>query len=137
MEATVRVNRQEKTITLTKAFYKKASIYGSDEYEKLSEIQDKHPDFRIVVKTVKRQNSKLAKLTYKDIEKYIAEHDDEEGTTMEEYKKLRGIGDKKSFGESVTASFFEIKEWFLSKYSKSEEEIEKRKNEIDTILASA
>jgi hypothetical protein len=137
MEATVRGNRQEKTITLTKALYKKASIYGSEEDVALSEVQDKHPDFRIVVKAAKRQKSKLAKLTYKDIERYIAEHDDEKGTTMAEYKNLRGIGSADVFGESVTASFFEIKAWFLSKYSEIEKQIEERRNEINTILASA
>ena len=137
MEATVRVNRQEKTITLTKAFYKKASIYGSEEDVALSKIQDKHPDFRIVVKAAKRQKSKLAKLTYKDIERYIAEHDDEKGTTMEAYKKLRGIGSTDDFGVSVAASFFEVKEWFLTKYSEIEKQIEERRNEINTILASA
>jgi hypothetical protein len=57
------INRKNRTITITKAFNAKASIYGTDEYEKLSMIQNQNQGFRIIVQSPRRNNIPLGKIT--------------------------------------------------------------------------
>lgn len=162
------IDRENRTITITKAFNAKASIYNSEEYKELATIQNAHPNFRLIIKAAKRKSIPLGRITYEQMEKYIKAHDDDKETRWNEYKKLRGIsdddtkdnkGDAKDnngdvneknndvkdekdgvkdenddFGVKITASFFEIKKWFVKTYPDITTKIETRKEEINKIL---
>lgn len=134
------INRKNRTITITKAFNAKASIYGTDEYEELSMIQNQNQGFRIIVQSPRRNNIPLGKITYEQIERYIKSHDDKDESIWNEYLKLRGKTDKnKNANEDeiqikISVSFFEVKKWFVNKYPHFIEEAERRKKEIKEIL---
>ena len=134
------IDRENRTITITKAFNAKASIYNSEEYKDLSEIQNAHPNFRIIVKAAKRKSIPLGRITYEQMEKYIKAHDDDKKTRWNEYQMLRGISDDdagKNEDEiyvKVAASFFEIKKWFVKTFPEITEKIENRKEEIKAIM---
>lgn len=134
------IDRENRTITITKAFNAKASIYGTQEYEELAEIQKVYPKFRLIIKAAKQKNIPLGRITYEQMEKYIKTHDDDKKTHWNEYQKLRGIvtsddKDKNNdFEVKITASFFEIKKWFVETYSDITQKIETRKEEINKIL---
>lgn len=47
------------------------------------------------------------------MEKYIAAHDDEDGTIMAEYEMLRGISEEAKALLVEPATYFEMKAWFF------------------------
>ena len=49
------VNSIESTITVSKAFYKKASVYGTAEYAELHNAVRENPTFKIVFKVVEKK----------------------------------------------------------------------------------
>ena len=134
------IDRENRTITITKAFNAKASIYNSEEYKKLADIQNAHPDFRIIIKAEKRKSIPLGRITYEQMEKYIKAHDDDKKTRWNEYQMLRGISDddagknEDEINVKVSASFFEIKKWFAGAFPEILESIETRKQEIKAIM---
>ena len=134
------IDRKNKTITNTKAFNAKASIYGTPEYEELTKIQNQNQGFRIVVQTPHRNNIPLSRITYEQMEKYIKTHDDENKSVWNEYLKLRGKSDNNEIDNEdeiqvkISVSFFEVKKWFSNKYSHFTEEAEARKREIKKLL---
>ena len=136
------VNRKNRTITVTKAYNAKASVYGTTEYEVLTKIQAENPGFRLVIQSPSRKSAPLGRITYAQIEKYIKSHDDEDKSIWNEYLKLRGKTENDEDENEnddeikikVTVSFFEIKKWFMKKYSHFAEEAKSRKMEIKKIL---
>jgi len=136
------VNRTNRTITITKAYNAKASIYGTTEYDTLTKIQSQNPGFRVVVQSPTRKSVPLGKITYAQIEKYIKSHDDETKSIWNEYMKLRGKTDndedetenEDEIRVKVSVTFFEVKKWFAKKYPHFTEEAKARKKEIKKIL---
>ena len=134
------IDRKNRTIIITKAFNAKASIYGTQQYEELTKIQNQNQGFRIIVQSPRRNNIPLGKITYEQIERYIKSHDDENKSVWNEYLKLRGKTDKiENANEDeiqikISVSFFEVKKWFTNKYPHFIQEAERRKKEIDKIL---
>lgn len=136
------IDRVNHSITVSKAYNAKASIYGTDEYRELTDIQTKFPNYRIIVKNPSRKSVPLGKITRAQIEKYIKAHDDKEESIWNEYLKLRGTTDDEDEEEEnedeirvkVSASFFEIKKWFAKQYPCFAEEAKARKKEIKKIL---
>ena len=134
------VNRTNRTITITKAYNAKASIYGTIEYDTLTKIQSQNPGFRVVVQSPMRKSVPLGKITRHQIEKYIKSHDDEKESIWNEYLKLCGMTDndenenEDEIRVKVSVSFFEVKKWFAKKYPHFIEEAEARKREIKKLL---
>lgn len=136
------VNRTNRTITITKAYNAKASIYGTIEYDTLTKIQSQNPGFRVVVQSPTRKSVPLGKITYAQIEKYIKSHDDETKSIWNEYLKLRGKTDndedetenEDEIRVKVSVTFFEVKKWFAKKYPHFTKEAKARKEEIKKIL---
>lgn len=124
-------NHFNKTIELTKADAKNAGKYGSEEYSLLTQIMKDFPSYSMVIKSAtKRDNYKGLTLEY--MEKFIKEHDDENGTVMADFNTLRGRNEKGEEIEGVAvASYGEIKKWFLGKYEKVSDF---GKNHINDIL---
>lgn len=111
----ITINNRNNTLVITKTFEKKASKFGTPEYMELKEAKADFPNFKVVVRTVKKERETYKGLTYAYMEKYIEKHDNNEDT-MTEYKKMRNID-----GENPTSySFIEIRKWFLKKYPEIE-----------------
>lgn len=138
--ATAIIDRKNRTITITKAFNAKASIYNSEAYKELAKIQNAHQDFRLIIVAAKRKNVPLGRITREQMEKYIKAHDDDEKTHWNEYQKLRGISDENEeenedeLKVKVAVSFWEIKKWFVKTFPEITKEIDARKKEINEIM---
>ena len=127
--ATAIIDRENRTITITRAFNAKASIYNSEEYNDLAKIQKEYPTFRLIIKAAKRKSIPLGRITYEKMEKYIKTHDDENKSRWAEYQKLRGITDddtnekEDEINVNVSVSFFQIKKWFVKTFPEITKEI--------------
>lgn len=102
----ITVNRKMRTLEITKKFDKASSRYGSDEYKELQDALAQNAGFKVVVKSATSKKKETYKgLTYEYMEKYIKAHD-EDGSIMEEYKMLRGIGEEaeEAFAVSLCCS---------------------------------
>ena len=130
--ANITINRKNNTLVITKAFEKKANIFGSDEYNMLKEARQDNPGFRVITKSTKQKKETNKGLTYEYMELYIKKHDNEAKTIMAEYKMLRGMDDELMV-ESL--SYSEMRDWFFDKFPviaefhKKREEIMNKVNE--------
>ena len=102
--ANITVNYKKNTLEITKAFEKKASAYGSEAYVELSEARKEFPNYRIVVKTTKSNNS-FKGMDYDFMVEYISKHENAD-QRMEAFEKLR----------ACDLSYGEIKQWFVETY---------------------
>ena len=115
---TITVSARTHSLVLTKSFAAKAAIFGSDEYKMLQEARRDYPGYKVTVGKAKNKEQKniYAGLDYAYMEKYIAAHDDEEKTIMAEYQMLRGESEEAKAINAGSASFLEIRSWFLKTF---------------------
>ena len=104
----VRISHENNTIVITKAFAKKASVYGTPAYKELAEAKRDNPNFKIIVKANNKSVTSANKITLSMMENYIAKHD-ETGEIMAKFNSLRHENLQKT-------SFFQIKKWFFETY---------------------
>ena len=125
---TITVAARTHSLVLTKAFAVKAAIFGTDEYKMLQEARRDYSGYKVTVGKAKNKEQKniYAGLDYAYMEKYIEAHDDAEKSIMAEYLDLRGLSDEAKELQAVSASFLEIRSWFLKKYPAIEEFYTKR-----------
>lgn len=124
---TIKINNSNRTIEVTKAFAKKASIFGSDEYKMLKEARNDFPAYKVVSKSAGKKSGTFKGLTRKYMKEYIKTHDEE---NLKNFYILCGLdenGEELEFAAS--ASYGEIKKWFLSKYP-AFNEYSKRVNDV-------
>lgn len=128
------VNMKNRTIEMTKKFAAASSKFGTEEYKTLQEVRRDYPSYKVVTITRKasRSDSSAFKgLTYEYMEKYIAGHDDEEKTIMLEYMMLRGESEEAEDAFAESASYQEIKDWFLDTFPAIAEFHKKREKMIE------
>ena len=121
-----------KTIEMNKAEAKAAGTYGTPEFEKLANLRAAFPGFRMVVKASKSKDN-MKGLTVDYMKKYIAAHDDAEGSNMKTFNTLRGIYEDGEVEFARVATYGELKMWFLDTYP----EVENINKTVDDILAKA
>ena len=123
MTNNVKVNFKNSELIITNAFAKKASIYESDAYNELINMQKNHPTFKISVQdsTKKKGTSAKALINYVNMRKYIEMHDESKELLKEFDKLLDG-----------KAPFFEVKNWFFKHYPN----MKNCKTKADWILAA-
>ncbi len=132
----IKINHQMRTIEMTKTFADKASRFGSDEYNTLMLAREQNPGYSVKVatrKTTKSDKPAYKGLTYEYMEKYILTHDDEEQTIMNEYMELRAMTDEAEDALLESATYQEMKDWFLDKFPAIAEFHQKR----EELLAKA
>ena len=112
---TITVSARTHSLVLTKAFAAKAAIFGSDEYKMLQEARRDYPGYKVTVGKTKEAKNIYAGLDYTYMEKYIAAHD-KDGSIMAEYLDLRGLSDEAKELQAGSASFLEIRSWFLKTF---------------------
>ena len=115
---TITISARTHSLVLTKSFAAKAAIFGTDEYKMLQEARRDYPGYKVTVgkSKTKEQKNAFAGLDYDYMEKYIKAHDDDENTIMAEYLDLRGLSDEAKELQAGSASFLEIRAWFLKTF---------------------
>jgi hypothetical protein len=122
---------EAKVIEMNKTEAKAAGRVNSEEFKELATLRNAYPNFRIVIKAVKAKDT-MKGLSVSYMEKYISNHDDEDGTIMSEFRLLRGLDEDGNKSEiAVVASYGELKMWFLSVYPELE------RFDVNAILARA
>ena len=116
MTNTLKINRNNNTIVMDRAFAKASEIVGSAEYNMLQTARRDYPTYSVVQRTIKRNPNKECYhgLTYEFMEDYIMTHGDAETVkkNYNEFCEMRLISQchSKSFRYPV------IKQWFLNQY---------------------
>lgn len=110
----MKLNHEEKTIILSKAEAKKASIYGTDEYNNLVNIRRDFPNFKTVTKESPKRTNGHRRLTFEAMRHYIESKNDSEA--LAEFIEMTGNIDK-VFNKSYGA----VKKWFLEHYPELDE----------------
>ena len=124
------INFNTKTLTLTKKESNLAKNFNSEIYNQITTFKKDFPDFRIIVNNSTKRNDSLKGLTYEYMEKYIKSHDNAE-ENMAEYRTLRGLDNQD--GLNMSASYGQVRKWFLATYP----EIEEYQNKIDKLVNKA
>ena len=114
----ITISTRTHSLVLTKSFAAKAAIFGTDEYKMLQEARRDYPGYKVTVGKTKNKEQKnaFAGLDYDYMEKYIKTHDNDEKTIMAEYLDLRGLSDEAKELQAGSASFLEIRAWFLKTF---------------------
>ena len=114
----ITISARTHSLVLTKSFAAKAAIFGTDEYKMLQEARRDYPGYKVTIGKAKNKEQKniYAGLDYAYMEKYIEAHDDEEKTIMAEYQMLRGESEEAKAIHARSASFLEIRSWFLKTF---------------------
>lgn len=122
--ATIKICFRSQTLEMTQRYAAKAARFGSEEYNALQTARRDYPDFKVVIAEPKAKKTKddedvtQAKdvykgLTFKYMEKYIKAHDNAEKSIMAEFLMLRGKSEDAVEALAESASYKEIREWFL------------------------
>ena len=122
-------NASENTYTVSKTFYKKASVFGSAEYKELRSAILDNPTAQIVFKTSEKKTYKA--LTFKVMETYIKTQPDSEKMLMK-FEAVKSIAQAKGSLYPLT------KKWFLNAYPayKVNEVIEAEAKKLTAELAA-
>lgn len=114
----ITINYENHIIEVSKAFLKKASVFGTPEYRELKEIRETEPTFTIKEKTISKKASKTTygNLTFKTMTAHInlVETDEEERTRV-----LNELEEIKNYSAARKSSYPIVKKWFLSRYKES------------------
>ena len=121
---------------VTKAFAKKARIYGTPEYRQWREFIAENPDFVMVTKTIKKNPDKKTtkNLKYENMETFIDEQENAE-ILKAEFEKV------KKMSKVQKSPYDYVLEWFKNKFKNYEsydafcksveEQKEAKKNEAE------
>lgn len=101
------VDGMNKALVMTKAFYKKACLFGSEEYYELRKAQAENEGFEIVFKFADKETHRG--LTFKRMADYIKTQPDADARMME-FEAVQKIAKAKGAMYPLT------KEWFFLTY---------------------
>ena len=107
MKNAISINTIKKTITVSKAFYKRASAYGSAEYVALRNAMLDNPTFRIEFKTIEKKT--YNGLTFEKMMDYIKTQPDSD-KIMIKFAAVQRIAKAKGSLYPLT------KKWFLNTF---------------------
>ena len=143
MTNAIKVNMNNKTMTITSTFAKKAEIFGTPEFRQLMEAKKElkeytGEEFTVVIakkakKSISLEEPKEKKIrpSYKMMFDFIKSVDDEKGTQMEEFKRQREMT---RFG---TTKYNGTLAWFLNTFANNEEYQEAFKSFEEIVTAKA
>lgn len=129
----IRINETKRVIEVNgKAFAKKASTYGTEEYKMLQEARKDYPTFKVTTVSATKKKVGYKGLTYEYMEMYIEKHDDDNKSKMAAYRNLRALDEEAELAFAEACTYQEIKEWFLNEFVEIAEFHKKR----EAILAN-
>lgn len=107
----IRINRSDRKIMVSKAFLKRANLYGTSESHTLEEVRAAYPGFQVEGRSITKSNKRRPHLrvTYDYMERYIASHEKAE-ERMKEYQEIRFRA------ECQEKTFSNVKKWFVALY---------------------
>lgn len=103
----ISVNAINSSIVVSKAFYKKACAYGTNEYTLLHKAMRENPAYQVVIAEVKKLT--YSKLTFDRMQDYIM-------TQPNSKKMLVEFEAAKKAAKSKSALYLLAKRWFLEHY---------------------
>ena len=106
-KSAVIVDSINETITITKAYYKKACSYGSSEYYEFRQIKSDNAGFAILFKTIEKKT--YNGLTFAVMKAYIESQPNSE-------KQLKVFEAVKRIAEMKGSKYPLTKKWFLKNY---------------------
>lgn len=103
------LNVAEGKIVITKVFQKKASVYGSNEYNVLVNLRRDLPDYQIEVKEIKKKENKKSYkgLNIDEMKRFINTRGEEEQQAFEKVLLI---------AEGKQGKYAMVKKWFLDNY---------------------
>ena len=118
-----------KKIVMTKAEAKAAGKPNTEEYNALLDLMKNFPGFQIeIVKSTAKKVDRFKGLDYDYMENYIKSHNSE---LLEIFYELRGLDeDGKKVSMAASATYGEVKMWFLTQFP----EIEKMGENVNKII---
>lgn len=107
-----KVEHETMTIVCSKAFLKKASKVGTDEYKALLKARHDFPDYDTVTNEPKRAEAKMSMkgLTSEFMELYIIKN---YGLESQDYTSYQGM---KAICDDTKNSYMTMRTWFTKKY---------------------
>ena len=107
----IRINRANAKIEVSKAFLKRADLYGTSESITLEKVRAAYPEFEVIGRSIAKSNTKrpYLRVSYAYMERYIASHANSD-TRMKEYQEMRFRA------ECHEVPFSEVKKWFIACY---------------------
>ena len=122
------INFKKHTIEMTKKFAAAAAKFGTQEYNDLQEARRHYPSYKVVTIAHKTGKSSFKGLNYEYMKSYIEKHDDENKTIMATFDTLTGKSEEAKEMRMNSASYIEVKKWFLKQFPEIEKFHETRKN---------
>ena len=125
-------NLMTKKIVMTKTEAKAAGKPNTEEYNTLLDLMKNFPGFQMeIVKSTAKKVDRFKGLNYDYMENYIKSHNSE---LLEIFYELRGLDeDGKKVSMAASATYGEVKMWFLTQFP----EIEKMGENVDKIIDAA
>ena len=125
-------NLMTKKIVMTKTEAKAAGKPNTEEYNTLLDLMKNFPGFQMeIVKSTAKKVDRFKGLGYDYMENYIKSHNSE---LLEIFYELRGLDeDGKKVSMAASATYGEVKMWFLTQFP----EIEKMGESVDKIIDAA
>ena len=110
-----RIDPINSTITLSKRFAKAAGKFGTAEYKELRQAMKDHPDYAVVLRTIKKKQDKQSyyNLTYKHMREYITAHIEDEAAcaaAIAAFEKVQALS------KIQAGAYAYVKNWFLTTY---------------------
>lgn len=111
MKSVIKVDFENKIISINRMFAKEAANAKSDEYKKLQEVRKDYPDYPVKIRSIKRNPNKecYKGLTYDFMENYIITHPNS-NENKAEFDKMRLLS------KCHSLRYPTIKKWFLNKF---------------------
>ena len=128
----ITLNRQNRTIEVTKKFYAAASKYNSEEEILLRGAQQNNPGYKVEVIS-RKTKSTYKGLDYDFMTTYIKAHDDAEKSKMATFLEMRALTAEAIMMDVAPADYLSVKEWFLNEFPEIEAFHEKRQQMLDNI----
>ena len=112
---TAKIDRVNKTITVSSNDLIAAGQFGTPEFEQMMQMRTEFPGYTFVEHHIKRNDDKqtYGKLTYDVMEAFIAGHetdDKKRAAMLKEYETIKKIS------KTQRAAYAFVKKWFLGKY---------------------
>ena len=116
MKNTLKIDFAKEQIIMERTFAQKVTDTSSAEYRHLQEVRRDYPDFKVVLRKIKKNPNKetYKGLTYDYMRNYILTHEDDKNAliVLAEFSEMRQI----SRCHSQAKRYPVIKNWFLEKY---------------------
>lgn len=128
----MKANLINRTIEMTKNEAKTAGRITSDTYKELRQYQEAYPNFTIAIVATPKRKSQYKGLDYNFMEKYIEKcNKEDKEIIMNDFNTLRGKDEN-----TESASYLDVRDWFLKKFPEIKAEKEEQRKKIETILKS-